>query len=476
MQERLKLDLYQKTSVSQGITTRVNDGGQHEIQATALSYGDVFDLTGWKIKFELTTSAKTISIDAVNAKITAAKEGEFSYIIPKEITGAAGNAERAYFAFEKEDKRITSADINMTILQIVDITAEEARSYIAEYNKLVEELHEITDKYVSDSDAKFADINNKIAAIDTKIEQYNQNVKDTADTAIERINDISSNAITSVENSAKDAASKIETSSNAAIKAVDDALKQFEAGDFYTKSETDAKFKLTINDSGAIAAGTDLNSINIPGFYAISNKKPDTEILNYPKGVKLSGSGSIYAQVVVFKNASSTMIKQVFYDQLSTREYYRSFANNAWQEWQLAAIDSEVVHLTGDETIEGKKTFTGDLVAKSISTPSDTGWINLTPETGVLVPSGALLMYKINAGDITIIASNVQTTIDSNGQKLLTTLPVSLFDSLTFVETAFTGNATDAWRVGISKDGLYVAGTSGVRSNYVCFSVKLPLN
>lgn len=137
MQERLKLDLYQKTSISQGITTRVNDGGQHEIHATALACGDVFDLTGWKIKFELTTSAKTISIDAVNAKITAAKEGEFSYTIPKEITGAAGNAERAYFAFEKDDKRITSADINMTILQIVDITAEEARSYIAEYNKLV---------------------------------------------------------------------------------------------------------------------------------------------------------------------------------------------------------------------------------------------------------------------------------------------------------------------------------------------------
>ena len=85
MQERLKLDLYQKTSISQGITTRVNDGGQHEIQATALAYGDVFDLTDWKIKFELTTSVKTISIDAVNAKITAAKEGNFHIPFPKKL-------------------------------------------------------------------------------------------------------------------------------------------------------------------------------------------------------------------------------------------------------------------------------------------------------------------------------------------------------------------------------------------------------
>ncbi|MFQ6322538.1 BppU family phage baseplate upper protein [Lactococcus garvieae] len=406
MQERLKLDLYQKTSVSQGITTRVNDGGQHEIQATALAYGDVFDLTGWKIKFELTTSAKTISIDAVNAKITAAKEGEFSYIIPKEITGAAGNAERAYFAFENGDKRITSADINMTILQIVDITAEEARSYIAEYNKLVEELHEITDEYVSDSDAKFADINKKITSLQSQITEYQANVKKTAD-----------DAVSAIDSSVSTAVSTVNSSSNAAIKAVDDALKQFEAGDFYTKSESDAKFKLTINDSGAIAAGTDLNSINISGFYAVSNKKPDTEILNYPKGVKLSGSGSIYAQVVVFKNASSTMIKQVFYDQLSTREYYRSFANNAWQEWQLAAIDSEVVHLTGDETIGGKKTFTEDLKANSLEVSGDLPKGALAAKTGFAINGSPWYRVKNGLLQISCTGLSITANVPTGGWK-----------------------------------------------------------
>lgn len=176
----------------------------------------------------------------------------------------------------------------------------------------------------------------------------------------------------------------------------------------YTKSETDAKFKLTINDSGAIAAGTDLNSINIPGFYAISNKKPDTEILNYPKGVKLSGSGSIYAQVVVFKNASSTMIKQVFYDQLSTREYYRSFANNAWQEWQLAAIDSEVVHLTGDETIEGKKTFTEDLKANSLEVFGDLPKGNLTAKTGFAINGSP--WYRVKQGVLQISCTGLSIT------------------------------------------------------------------
>lgn len=440
------LDLTKDTKINSIVLGRVGDGGLQTITVNISNRDVPVDLTGFTITFEgVTNSSQSKIFDSYGVKTETEKlkQGQFDYTFPSAAFSVAGRYETAYFSFQKDENRDTTGKIDIFVSENADIDTGEAESIITEYNKLVQELHEITDKYISDSDAKFSDINKKISELQLKITQYQNTVKDTAD---------------------------------GAIKAVDDALKKFESGDFYTKSETDSKFKLTINDSGAIAAGTDLNSLNIPGFYAISNKKPDTEILNYPKGVKLSGSGSMYAQVVVFKNASSTMIKQVFYDQLSTREYYRSFANNAWQEWQLAAIDSEVVHLTGDETIEGKKTFTDDLVAKSISTPSDTGWVNLTPGTGVLVPSGALLMYKINAGDITIIASNVQTTIDSNGQKLLTTLPVSLFDSLTFVETAFTGNATDAWRVGISKDGLYVAGTSGVRSNYVCFSVKLPLN
>lgn len=424
MQERLKLDLYQKTSISQGIMTRVNDGGQHEIQATALAYGDVFDLTGWKIKFELTTSAKTISIDAVNAKITAAKEGEFSYTIPKEITGAAGNAERAYFAFEKDDKRITSADINMTILQIVDITAEEARSYIAEYNKLVEELNSITDKYIADSDAKFGDINNKIAALNTKIEQYNQNVKDTADAAIERINNISSNAITSVENSAKDAVSKIETSSNAAIKAVDDALKKFEAEDFYTKSETDTKFKV-FNDlivSQDIPAGANLEDYKKEGEFS---KKTPTVVTGAPEGVTGAFRLSVRSMV------GSSGIFQTLYDYATRAIYYR-IGNTTLGfnlTWQRIANNSEVVHLAGDETIEGKKAFTDDLtinnllVTGKLSSSTDIPKKSLTIASGWKAAAGAYCVAK--NGFILININGAYPTTSQTGTSYftVTTLP-----------------------------------------------------
>lgn len=499
MQERLKLDLYQKTSISQGITTRVNDGGKHEIKATALAYGDIFDLTGWKISFEVTTSAKTIAIDSVNAKITAATIGEFSYTIPKEITGVAGNAERAYFAFEKDEERITSADINMAILQIVDITAEEARSYIAEYNKLVAELNAITDKYISDSDKKFADIDVKIAALNTKIEQYNQNVKDTADDAIERINNISSNAITSVENSAKNAVSKIETSSNAAIKAVDDALKKFESGNFYTKSESDAKFKLTINDSGAISAGTDLDSLNIPGFYVISGKKPDTEITNYPPGVSLNSAGAIYAQIIVYKNESSGMILQYFLDNISGNMYMRKYYSNSWSKWKKIAIDSEVVHLTGDETIGGKKTFTGSLEAQLLSSDGtplrtatfDSGGQALSTDrelTNLSMASGYAANaaeYCIKGGWIFITVQGARPTTNQTGSSYYTflKLPSEIVKHLSHAEafmwSNFQGGGT-AYSGGILNTGevqLYASPSSAtIGSNHrYSFNMVIPL-
>lgn len=101
-------------------------------------------------------------------------------------------------------------------------------------------------------------------------------------------------------------------------------------------------------------------------------------------------------------------------------------------------------------------------------------YINLTPGTGVNAPAGTLF-YRIKNGYITIIMSNIQTTIDSNGQKLVTTLPISLFSSLKYVGMAFTGNSTYPFRVSISGKNLYVNGGAGIRSNNITWFGTLPL-
>lgn len=168
------------------------------------------------------------------------------------------------------------------------------------------------------------------------------------------------------------------------------------------------------------------------------------------------------------------------------KKIYRGMQNGAETiDSNFQNINNEVkigVKKTGDEDISGKKNFTDDAKFKnielsgSLKSPGDTKWVNLSPGTGVLVPSGAVLMYRIKAGFITIVASNVQTTIDDNGSKQLTSLPVSLFDKLTYVAAAFTGNAVNSWRVGIFNELLLVSGTASIRSDNISFSVTLPLN
>lgn len=405
----LNLDLAKSPILKSIVYGRIGDSDMQTVTVNVTSRDVPVDLTGFIITFEGITNGektKVFDVDGISSTDEGLKKGTFDYTFPNMAFAVGGSYEIAYFSIVKGDKRDTTGEFDIIVGSNADIDAAEAETIITEYNKLVKELHAITDKYISDSDAKFADINAKIVDLQAKITQYQANVKKTAD-----------DAVSAIDASVSTAVNTVNTSSNAAIKAVEDALKQFEAGDFYTKSESDAKFKLTINDSGAIAAGTDLNSINISGFYAVSNKKPDTEILNYPKGVKLSGSGSIYAQVVVFKNASSTMIKQVFYDQLSTREYYRSFANNAWQEWQLAAIDSEVVHLTGDETIGGKKTFTEDLKANSLEVSGDLPKGALAAKTGFAINGSPWYRVKNGLLQISCTGLSITANVPTGGWK-----------------------------------------------------------
>ncbi|WP_035000844.1 pyocin knob domain-containing protein, partial [Lactococcus garvieae] len=75
-------------------------------------------------------------------------------------------------------------------------------------------------------------------------------------------------------------------------------------------------------------------SLNIPGFYVISGRKPDTEITNYPPGVSLNSAGAMYAQIIVYKNASSGMILQHFLDNISGNMYMRKYYSNSWSIWK----------------------------------------------------------------------------------------------------------------------------------------------
>ncbi|USI66443.1 BppU family phage baseplate upper protein [Lactococcus petauri] len=360
----LNLDLAKSPILKSIVYGRIGDSDMQTVTVNITSRDTPVDLTGYIITFEGITNGektKVFDVDGISSTDEGLKKGTFDYTFPNMAFAVGGSYEIAYFSIVKGDKRDTTGEFDIIVGSNADIDAAEAETIITEYNKLVKELHAITDKYISDSDAKFADINAKIVDLQAKITQYQSTVKNTADSAVSTINTTKDSAISAVN-----------TSSNAAIKAVEDALKQFEAGDFYTKSETDAKFK-DVNDliiSQDIPEGANLDDYKKEGEFS---KKTPTVVTGAPEGV--SGAFRLSVRSMV----GSSGIFQTLYDYVTRAIYYRvgntSLGFNL--PWQRIANNSEVVHLTGDETIAGKKTFTGAVQVSGNSVfgvGSNEGW------------------------------------------------------------------------------------------------------
>lgn len=367
------LDLTKDTKINSIVLGRVGDGGLQTITVNISNRDVPVDLTGFTITFEgVTNSSQSKIFDSYGVKTETEKlkQGQFDYTFPSAAFSVAGRYETAYFSFQKDENRDTTGKIDIFVSENADIDAGEAESIITEYNKLVQELHEITDKYISDSDAKFSDINKKISELQLKITQYQNTVKDTAD---------------------------------GAIKAVDDALKKFESGDFYTKSETDSKFKV-VNDliiSQDIPEGANLDDYKKEGEFS---KKTPTVVTGAPEGV--SGAFRLSVRSMV----GSSGIFQTLYDYATRGIYYRvgntSLGFNL--PWQRIANNSEVVHLTGDETIEGKKTFTEDLKANSLEVSGDLPKGNLTAKTGFAINGSP--WYRVKSGILQISCTGLSIT------------------------------------------------------------------
>lgn len=367
------LDLTKDTKINSIVLGRVGDGGLQTITVNISNRDVPVDLTGFTITFEgVTNSSQSKIFDSYGVKTETEKlkQGQFDYTFPSAAFSVAGRYETAYFSFQKDENRDTTGKIDIFVSENADIDTGEAESIITEYNKLVQELHEITDKYISDSDVKFSDLNTKIADLQTKITQYQNTVKNTAD---------------------------------GAIKAVDDALKKFEAGDFYTKSETDAKFKV-VNDliiSQDIPEGANLDDYKKEGEFS---KKTPTVVTGAPEGV--SGAFRLSVRSMV----GSSGIFQTLYDYATRGIYYRvgntSLGFNL--PWQRIANNSEVVHLTGDETIEGKKTFTEDLKANSLEVSGDLPKGNLTAKTGFAINGSP--WYRVKSGILQISCTGLSIT------------------------------------------------------------------
>lgn len=162
--------------------------------------GKPLNLTGYVITFEGNTSKyKTKVFDTDGITVVDAANGEFTYTFPNMAFAVEGQYERAYFSFANADKRMTTADFQVIVFGNSDIDAEEAETIITEYNRLLAELHEKQDAYIEEMDQTFLSLTQQLEDLQVQI---------------------------------------------------DDVVARLEAGDFYTKEESDGKFstKTELND------------------------------------------------------------------------------------------------------------------------------------------------------------------------------------------------------------------------------------
>lgn len=180
----------------------------------------------------------------------------------------------------------------------------------------------------------------------------------------------------------------------------------------YTKSETDSKFKV-VNDliiSQDIPEGANLDDYKKEGEFS---KKTPTVVTGAPEGVTGAFRLSVRAMV------GSSGIFQTLYDYATRGIYYRvgntSLGFNL--PWQRIANNSEAVHLTGDETIEGKKTFTEDLKANSLEVSGDLPKGNLTAKTGFAINGNAWYRVKNGLLQISCTGLSITANVPTGGWK-----------------------------------------------------------
>lgn len=180
----------------------------------------------------------------------------------------------------------------------------------------------------------------------------------------------------------------------------------------YTKSETDAKFK-TVNDliiSQDIPEGANLDDYKKEGEFS---KKTPTVVTGVPEGVTGAFRLSVRSMV------GSSGIFQTLYDYATRGIYYRvgntSLGFNL--PWQRIANNSEVVHLTGDETIEGKKTFTEDLKANSLEVSGDLPKGDLAAKTGFAINGSPWYRVKNGLLQISCIGLSITANVPTGGWK-----------------------------------------------------------
>ena len=358
MSDLLRFDL-SKNSIGRPIVYgRVGDGESFSMRVQIFKDGAPFDLTDWVATFEgVTHEERTKVFDSDGIEITNGKNGEFTYTFPNMAFAVAGSYELAYFSFMKDDKRESTDDFEITVYGNADIDAEEAKTIITEYNKLVKALNEAYQAALNKMNTDYDDVEKRIEAIKVDLNTLKKQITDIL----------------------VDAEGRISAIGKSVTDEVDAALEKFKEGNFYTKQEADNRFlsktenldiqnkKLTNDDGSGLPLPKGVTSFKelsgYAGFYYLDATVAGTmtDKADLPPEFKYS---ALYVYQHAIAGTAGSMYQEIRMNSLATPLIaFRTTSPNSSQNspFKVLATTDSVVNLSNNQEIAGVKNFSDGL-------------------------------------------------------------------------------------------------------------------
>ncbi|WP_027699870.1 BppU family phage baseplate upper protein, partial [Weissella oryzae] len=173
----INLDVSKTPTITPVLRQRRADQTAYTADVSITRNGAAFDLTDFAISFEGITNKGAKIIDDSGIVITDAVNGRFIYSMPAEALNDVGDFKSAYFSLTKGSERETTNNFGLFVLASADLTEDESKNYLSEYEKMLEKLRELYESMNIDEIKK--DIDELKGEMNETKEDINKQLEDT---------------------------------------------------------------------------------------------------------------------------------------------------------------------------------------------------------------------------------------------------------------------------------------------------------
>ena len=160
------LDSYNSTMPEPIVGRQGDRNGAVTLHVTITDRGTAVDLTGQTVNLIAETAQGTAVVaDNAGATLIDAVNGKFDYAIPNALWSEAGKIKKAYFSLNNTDGQQTTYDLIFIVKKAIDISQEKADDYITVIDGTIRNLKTKADDYIAVIDGTVRDLQSKVDAI-----------------------------------------------------------------------------------------------------------------------------------------------------------------------------------------------------------------------------------------------------------------------------------------------------------------------